>query len=170
MPKPLLILEKNHKKVVVSPSYGKIIDITHNNDNYTTIKIILNIWDVHIQYAPMSGILTDLKHNYGTHNLVLENKIHKGKTLNNENLLYTFKSDGPHDISNQDLTIQVRQIAGKFARRCISFIKINDRVEQQIPIGQILFGSQVDLIIPTYMNILCQIDDYLIGGETIIAI
>jgi phosphatidylserine decarboxylase len=146
---------------IVAPAYGKIIDI-ERVENTTIIKIMLNIFDVHVQYAPISGILEKLIYSPGKHGFVNQNNIQIGKTLDNENLLYVLKQPN-------GLVIGMRQIAGKFARRCISFYSEGDIIQQQQPIGRILFGSQVDLILPSQMQIKCTNGDYLIGGETVIA-
>lgn len=158
--------------IVVSPSYGKVIDIIQSTHNIT-IKIVLNIFDVHVQYAPISGILIDLIHSPGKHNIILSETAKLGKTYDNENLLYIIKPfplwGDRNPLKCDSNPILVRQIAGKFARRCVPFVSSGDVIFQQEPIGRILFGSQVDITIPSFYNILCKKGDRLIGGETIIA-
>lgn len=161
-PIPNCIDEQNESYInVVSPSYGKVIDIISKDT--ITFKILLTIFDVHAQYIPISGILTNIEHMYGTHNPVFNNTVLTGKTLENEHIKYQITSN----IDNS-LTATIYQIAGMFARRCVSFYSKGSFLEYQKPLGRILFGSQVDIIIPK-CEIMCKIGDKLIGGETIIA-
>ena len=149
-------------KYVMSPAYGTVIDIVESESQYT-IKIMLTIFDVHAQYAPITGVITKLDHVQGNHCAINTENVRRGKTLDNEHL--TYEIDSPEQI------IYVRQIAGKFARRCVSFYPVGVVVHQCEIIGRILFGSQVDIIMDKFRNeLMCEVGDYVRGGITHIAI
>ena len=63
----------------------------------------------------------------------------------------------------------IRQIAGAFARRIVCYNNENDRVKPADEIGFIKFGSRVDLFLPLDTKIDINMNDKVIGGQTILA-
>ena len=75
-----------------------------------------------------------------------------------------------HQISTRKGEIKVVQIAGQMARRIVSFKKVGQTLLTGMPLGMIIFGSRVDLIIPKQeFDLHCYLGQKVIGGQTILA-
>src|ERR1700758_275909 len=46
--------------VLVSPADGKVVVVTPDGPGRTRISIFLNIFDVHVNRSPVSGVITDI--------------------------------------------------------------------------------------------------------------
>ena len=67
------------------------------------------------------------------------------------------------------MDVLVRQIAGKVARRIVYYLEEGDSIEQGADFGFIKFGSRVDVFLPLNAKIKVNMDQKVIGGETILA-
>jgi phosphatidylserine decarboxylase len=67
------------------------------------------------------------------------------------------------------IRFKVIQIAGFMARRIVPYLEIKDVVEQGDVIGLIKFGSQVTIIFDTNTEVVAEVGDVVIDGETILA-
>lgn len=145
----------NDDRYVLAPACGKLIVI---NEAFYTFKIMLTILDVHMQYAPVNGRVVDVIWCPGRNEIISKSSIQDGKQLDNEHQDIVIITD----IGDR---VIVRQIAGKLARRCHCFVNPGCYVKKGDPIGRILFGSEVDLIIKPFrarrINMLSQIGDYV---------
>ena len=65
--------------------------------------------------------------------------------------------------------IMVKQIAGLIARRILPWAATGDALKGGQLIGLIQFGSQVDLGLTKDAEILVQVGDKVVGGETVLA-
>ena len=65
--------------------------------------------------------------------------------------------------------IIIVQIAGLIARRILSFISSNHRLNQGERFGLIRFGSRVDIYMPLDAIEKCKVGDKVIAGESILA-
>ncbi len=146
--------------ILVSPADGLITNITEFKEgkkNYTKVSIFLSVFNVHIQRLPVSGEITKIDYIEGKFiNATLDKA-----SEDNERLRLTLKSG-----SNN---IYVTQIAGLIARRIICYLKVNERVNQGDRYGIIKFGSRVDIEFPNSYNLMVNVGQQCIGGETIIA-
>jgi len=143
---------------LISPSYGKITGIRDQGDGYIRISIFLNLWDVHEQYMPVSGIIQNVNYKPGEFNgaYFLE------KSDKNERMdtLIT----GPYGL------VGVSQIAGYIFKTIVLDVKRGQQVEQGDKLGRIKFGSRVDLVIPNIgTKILAKVGDKVVGGTTVLA-
>jgi phosphatidylserine decarboxylase len=126
----------NNFDIIYSPAYGKIININKQEDKIY-ISIFLRALDVHYQYAPISGKITDIKYDYtGKFNLAYE----LNKSNQNEKAIYT--------IENKRGIFEVHQIAGFFVRRISIFAVKGQQIQTGEKLGIIHLGSRVDIIIP----------------------
>ena len=146
--------------ILVSPADGLITNISEHKEgkkSYTKVSIFLSVFNVHIQRLPLSGQITKIDYIEGKFiNATLDKASEE-----NERLRLTLKSG-----SN---VIYITQIAGLIARRIISYLKTNERVNQGERYGIIKFGSRVDIEFPNSYNLMVSIGQQCIGGETIIA-
>jgi phosphatidylserine decarboxylase len=62
----------------------------------------------------------------------------------------------------------MRQIAGVFARRIISYAKSKDEVTQGQEFGIIRFGSRVDFFLPLDTTILVKLGDKVKAQQSVI--
>jgi phosphatidylserine decarboxylase len=98
--------------------------------------VFLNIHNIHVQYAPVDGVVSSIAHQSGTFHPAYFFE----KSQYNERLETYFRT--AHG------SVRVDQIAGQLARRCVSFLESAQRVTRGDPMGLIKFGSRVDMWFP----------------------
>jgi phosphatidylserine decarboxylase len=134
-PKP--VIRKDNFDFVYSPAFGKIMSIKEREDNTLYIAIFLSPTDIHYQFFPVSGVVSDLKYDCsGKFDLAYE----LNKSNKNEKSIYT--------ITNKNGDFVVYQIAGFVVRRISTYKKKGDTVDSGDCMGIIYIGSRVDIIIP----------------------
>jgi phosphatidylserine decarboxylase len=121
--------------IVSSPCDGKIIGIRRVG-RYTHVAVFLNLHNIHVQYAPVKGVITSITHHKGT----FVPAYLFVKSMYNERTETGFRT--PYG------TLFMTQIAGQLARRIVSFKKPGEQVSAGEPVGLIKLGSRVDLWIP----------------------
>lgn len=149
---------------IKSPAYGKIYDIKRkkiNGEGYIQVIILINITDVHIQYAPCSGKLNKMIYKKGEFNPVY----FTNKSEYNERMMYYIQSNGNHG------QVIFSQIAGIIARTIVPFVQENSILTQGQEIGLIKFGSRSDIFIKETpdLKLVARAGDKVIGGQSIIA-
>jgi len=123
-----------NEKYILSPADGKVIDIIRNDECYI-IKIFMNIFDVHIQRSPVSGVIEDIEYKKGK---FVPADREQASEKNEQNII---------TINSKYGIFKVKQIAGVLARRIKCWLEKNKQITQGEKIGMILLGSQVDLYI-----------------------
>jgi phosphatidylserine decarboxylase len=129
---------------VYSPADGTVVSVEELfEDEYlktscTKISIFMSIFNIHQNIIPVSGRVIYYKYHPGKYLVACH---HKASTKNEHTSVVIETNDG--------LKLMVRQIAGFVARRIICNVKENDIVEQGDELGFILFGSRVDIYLPT---------------------
>jgi len=138
--KVINILKINLGKVKIKKGFlGKIETLTKDiaKECYV-ISIFMNPFDVHVNRAPIDGIIQSTKHTKG--------KFFAAYDI--EKSLYNEKNE--IIIKNKKIgKIKIIQIAGFLARRIICTINKNEKVNKGHRIGKIILGSQVTLILPS---------------------
>jgi phosphatidylserine decarboxylase len=120
--------------VAVSPADGKVVAVVAENPKETRVSIFLNIFDVHVNRMPISGVIADVQYQKGLF-LVASREAASEK---NEQNTVTVQGDGTRVV--------FKQIAGLIARRIIFTKKKGDFVNAGERVGLIKFGSRVDVI------------------------
>ncbi len=149
--------------LVVAPGHGKVISITEEHEPAyfggaaRRITIFLSVFDVHVQRAPVSGLVEHLEYRPGKY-LAAWNE--KASSDNEQSLLGIETPAGP---------VLVKQIAGLVARRIVTDPELSERVERGQRIGLIRFGSRVDLFIPLDWEVTCSVGDRVRVGSTVLA-
>jgi len=167
---------------IVSPANGKVINIksvdnaeitffkndiknilpVHDiNPPYTVVIIEMNLKNVHVQRAPIDGMIAYQEYFPGTHKNALFSPNLNQLVNTNEKKLIVFKND--------NVSVGVVQVAGLAARRIRSFVKENDIIKKGDVYGKIILGSQIVVIIPKEAIISTSVGKILIDGESIIA-
>lgn len=151
---------------IVSPAHGTVdvVDETSEAEfmggRCKRISIFLNVFNVHVQRAPVSGKVVFQKHTEGQ--FLSATRSDCGE--HNENVLVGF---APTDFP--DAKVGVRLIAGLIARRIVMWAGAGESVARSERISLIQFGSRADVYLPLNASISCKLGDKVSGGETILA-
>lgn len=121
--------------VALSPADGRVVCVVPEDDRQTRVSIFLNIFDVHVNRSPISGIITDATYQRGQF-LVASREV--ASAQNEQNIITVRAEDGTKVV--------FKQIAGLIARRIVFSKKVGDFVQAGERIGLIKFGSRVDVI------------------------
>jgi phosphatidylserine decarboxylase len=145
---------------LVSPADGKITDVStlmSNGAPRLRISIFLNVFDVHVNRSPISGIIRGVQYQRGK----FVNAMNAASAEQNEQNVVTVEGDGQ--------TVVFKQIAGLLARRIIFNKKIGDRVERGERVGLIKFGSRVDVLLDASAALEVKVGDRVKGGSSVLA-
>jgi phosphatidylserine decarboxylase len=135
----------------VSPADGRVISI-----NDRTIGIFMNVHNVHVNRAPLSGTVMEIDYKPGGY-IPASNK---DSDVNERNQI---------KIQTDNGSIELTQIAGVLIRRIVSYISEGSQVKRGERIGMIRFGSRVDVIIPEVYTYTVNVGNKVKAGESIIA-
>jgi phosphatidylserine decarboxylase len=146
--------------LVVSPADGKVTAISeflHNGQPRTRISIFLNVFNVHVNRSPISGVIKELQYQKGK----FRNAMGAVSSEANEQNIVTVEGGGH--------TVVFKQIAGLLARRIVFTKNIGDPVERGERIGLIKFASRVDVILEPTSKVAVKLGENVVGAKTIIA-
>lgn len=147
------------ENLIVSPADGKVVAIKPvivGNETYNQISIFLSVFNVHINRAPITGMISDKKYNPGKFLVAFAEK---ASEVNEQTSL---------TITNDNKKIIVKQIAGLIARRIVCWPQNGDMIKKGDRFGLIKFGSRVDLLLPSQCKINVNVGEKVKGGSTII--
>lgn len=152
------------QNAIMAPCDGKVVvieDVLENEylkEEVKQISIFMSPLDVHMNWYPTSG-------------KILYKNMHRGSHL----AAWAPKSSTENERSSVALEtpsgrkILVRQIAGAMARRVVCYAKEGKYADQNGHLGFIKFGSRVDLFIPKDAAIKVNLNEKVIGTQTVIA-
>lgn len=153
--------------LVISPADGRVSMITQvipppeldlPRELVTRISIFMNVFDVHINRAPVDGRIAKLTYIAGR---FVNAELDKASEHNERQALTIAMPDGK--------AIGVVQIAGLIARRIIKFVNEGDNLAVGQRFGLIRFGSRVDVYLPPGGKALACLGQRAIAGETVLA-
>lgn len=124
----------------------------------TRISIFMSVFDVHINRAPIAGIVERVVYVPGK---FVNADLDKASEENERQHVLIRRADG--------LGIGFTQIAGLIARRIVPFVKPGDTVAKGQRIGLIRFGSRVDIYLPAGTEPRVLMGQKIIAGETVLA-
>jgi phosphatidylserine decarboxylase len=142
--------------LIVSPADGKVVKISKDENGDQTLCIFLNVFNVHVNRAPIAGSVARFEYRRGKFKVAFDEEASR---VNEQNIV---------SFAGPDLSIVVKQVAGLIARRVICWKKPGDAVERGELFGLIRFGSRVDMIMPARVNIRVRVGDKVRGGSTVI--
>jgi phosphatidylserine decarboxylase len=146
--------------LVVSPADGKVTDVSATQLNgvaCTRISIFLNVFDVHVNRSPISGVIKSAIYKKGQ----FGNAMASVSADDNEQNIVTMEGDG--------MTVVFKQIAGLLARRIVFNHKPGDKLARGQRVGMIKFGSRTDVIFPQPTEVSVKIGDRVKGGSSVLA-
>ncbi|MDI9865351.1 phosphatidylserine decarboxylase family protein [Flectobacillus sp. DC10W] len=160
---PKRVTVKNPKKII-APADGKVVVIEaveepeYFKGRRRQISIFMSPVNVHINFNPLSGIVSFFKYHPGKFLVAW----HPKASTENERTTIVVRHENGTEV-------MFRQIAGALARRICWYVEEGKQVEQGSEFGFIKFGSRVDIFLPLDAKILVNLDDRPVGGETVIA-
>jgi phosphatidylserine decarboxylase len=146
--------------LVVSPGDGVVTEtaaITTPDGPRQRISIFLSVFNVHVNRAPIAGILSSVRYQKGLY----LNAMNPASADRNEQNIATVRGDG--------YEVTFKQIAGLLARRIVFNLKEGDRVERGQRVGLIKFGSRVDVLLPAEAEIRVKVGQKVNGGASVLA-
>ena len=146
--------------LVVSPADGKVTDVSSTQLSgvpCTRISIFLNVFDVHVNRSPISGVIKSAVYKKGN----FGNAMAEESAADNEQNVVTVEGEG--------MTVVFKQIAGLLARRIVFNHKPGETLARGQRVGLIKFGSRTDVIFPQAAEIKVKLGDRVAGGSTILA-
>ncbi len=158
----------NIENVVVSPADGVVTKIDYNvsapseislkGKKFIKISVFLNVFNVHVNRVPAAGTIEKVVYVPGK---FLSANMEEAGEENERNIA--------HLKTNNKKDIIFSQVAGLVARRIVSDLQDNQKVNTGDKYGIIRFGSRMDIYLPKDTKIISQVGQTMIGGETIIA-
>jgi len=153
--------------ILVSPADGTVVFVgsdTSISPEYTQkVAIFMSPLDVHVNWTPFGGIVERIEYTPGQ-------------------FFHAMSSEGSERNEHNDITIRtesgssmvVRQIAGAFARRIVTWVSEGDQLTgpdhngYAEKIGMIRFGSRVELFLPSQASIVVKEGQQVYGGQTVL--
>jgi len=132
--------------LVVSPADGKVTDVTLIGPESALgregvqVGIFMNIFDVHVNRSPCSGLVEKVEHRPGA---FLDARNPAASQRNTSATVII-----THHRNGASYPVVVRQIAGLIARRIVTDLSQGRRLTPGERIGMIKFGSRVEVLVP----------------------
>lgn len=160
-------VEPARRDDVLSPADGKVMYAGPGQEGvapegeWQQVSIFLSAFDVHINRSPVSGVVTDVTYRPGK-------------------WLAAYKHESAYLNERSDITIEdvvdgevrrthVRQIVGLMARRVVTRVTVGERLTAGQRIGLMKFGSRMDVFVPPHVELLTEVGDRVVAGESVIA-
>ena len=141
----------------VSPADGKVVR-AEATDEGVFVDIFMNVFDVHVNRAPMAGRISHMQYTPGR--FVNAAAGHAGE-VNERNRIEMETDDGRN--------VAFTQIAGLVARRIVSYVAVGEHVRAGQRIGMIRFGSRVNCELPPEFRLAVAVGDRVRAGESVLA-
>jgi phosphatidylserine decarboxylase len=124
----------------------------------TRISVFMSVFDVHVNRAPVAGLLTRVVYVPGK---FLNADLDKASD-ENERQYFIMETEAGEKVA-------FTQIAGLVARRILRFVEEGARLKVGERIGLIRFGSRVDVYLPAGFVPEVLIGQRAVAGETVLA-
>ena len=153
--------------LIIAPADGRvlstgIVDVPDDLDlpagAWRRISIFMNVFDVHVNRAPVAGKVVATAYHHGA---FLNASLDKASEQNERQNMVMEMASGQK--------IGIVQIAGLVARRILLEAAIGDYLNVGQQYGIIRFGSRVDVWLPAITPVYVLAGQTTIAGETILA-
>ncbi|MBI5587098.1 MAG: phosphatidylserine decarboxylase family protein [Deltaproteobacteria bacterium] len=148
---------------IVSPADGRVIKIEKVTEDRILkreslrICIFMNVFNVHVNRAPASGVVTDILYNPGK---FFNASLDKASLMNEQNAVVMKADNGK--------TFAFNQIAGLIARRIVCHARPAMKLSKGERFGLIRFGSRVDVYLPADARAAVKVGDKVRAGSSIL--
>ena len=149
---------------VISPADGKIVNISEVDEpeylggRAKQVCIFMSPLNVHVNRWPVSGTVEYYRHVEGKFVAAFEDK---ASELNERTLI---------GVNTGEWKVLFKQIAGFVARRIVAPVEPGDSAVAGERFGMIKFGSRVDVLMPVDAEVLVEMDQPVVAGETVLAV
>lgn len=160
--------------LVLSPADGRVTDVSEgcalprelrdpanmddDDGEYTRVSIFLNVFNVHVNRNPISGVVKKLVYKPG----LFLNAGDARASFENERCAALVQHESGKNLA-------VVQIAGLIARRILCDLQEGQDVKKGERYGIIRFGSRMDVYLPEGVSPLVSVGQTMVGGESVIA-
>ena len=149
-------------RLILAPADGRVVSVAAVDEpdylrgRATRVSVFMNVFNVHVNYHPMDGVVEYRQYRPGTFvNATLDKA-----SVHNEQMSL--------GVRGGERRLMVRQIAGLIARRIVTDPQVGDTVGQGSRLGLIRFGSRVDTFLPDHAEPRVRVGDRTVGGVTVI--
>jgi phosphatidylserine decarboxylase len=156
--RPGLVVSAGDGKVVAVAESAAPHELNLGSETVTRISVFLSVLDVHVVRSPVAGRIVRSHYVPGT---FLNAELDKASE-ENERRAFVIETDTGAKVG-------LVLIAGLIARRIVTFAGEGASVTRGQRIGLIRFGSRVDIYLPSRVEVLAEIGQTAIGGETLLA-
>lgn len=152
--------------IVVAPADGTVSAVTDASPPSELglaappgprVSVFLSIFDVHVQRIPVDATVVRIAYRPGT---FVSADLEAASDANQRNSVHLRSTEG-HDLA-------VVQIAGQVARRIVCGLSEGAEVAAGETYGLIRFGSRVDTYLPAGSQVLVELGQRTVGGETVL--
>jgi phosphatidylserine decarboxylase len=150
--------------LIVSPGDGLVTEtaaIETPHGPRQRISIFLSVFDVHVNRAPIGGVLSSVRYQNGKY----LNAMNPDSAERNEQNVVTMRGQG----ADQGVEVTFKQIAGLLARRIVFNFCEGQAVARGQRVGLIKFGSRVDVVFPAGALLRVKVGQRVKGGESVLA-
>lgn len=153
--------------LIIAPADGRVLstgiapapaDLDLPDGEWRRVAIFMNVFDVHVNRAPVAGRVTATSYHAGT---FLNASLDKAAEANERQNIVMETASGQ--------AIGIVQIAGLVARRILLEAGVGDQLAVGQQFGIIRFGSRVDVWIPADTPVLVMEGQRTVAGETVLA-
>lgn len=151
--------------LIVSPGDGLVTEtvvISTPTGPRQRISIFLSVFDVHVNRAPISGVLSSVRYQTGKY----LNAMNPECAECNEQNVVTVRGQGP----DAGIEVTFKQIAGLLARRIVFPYSEGQTVARGQRVGLIKFGSRVDIVFPANAVVRVKVGERVKGGASVLAV
>jgi phosphatidylserine decarboxylase len=152
------------KNLILAPADGKVIlikpfeNLEFMGGGGTLVSVFMSLFDVHVNRAPISGVVKYFKYNPGKFLPAFKDKA-------------SFENEQTElGLENEHGRVVLKQIAGIMARRIVCKLKQGELVKAGDRFGMIKLGSRLDLFLPENVQIKIKLNHKVRAGETVIGI
>ena len=147
---------------VLAPADGTVREVVDDVDEWVgpavRVSIFLSPLDVHVNRAPIGGLVVDTNHQQGR--FLAAWKAEASRV--NERCVIHLQGDNAR--------VTVVQIAGMAARRIVCRVREGDKVAAGERIGMIRFGSRTDCLMPRGTEIRVRPGQRVVAGVTVLGL
>jgi len=148
---------------VLSPADGQVVAVgpaleeTFLKKEMTKVSVFMNVLNVHVNRSPLEAEVKEVTYKPGK--FLMAHKSEASQVNEQNALLLRFRG----------VQLVLVQIAGKIARRIVSYALPGMILQRGQAFGLIKFGSRVDLYLPKEAQIKVKAGEKVVAGKTILA-